>query len=124
TEEQKRIARRQFEEEEARIKNEKARKERENALIQIAIDTALAVTKSLPNFVLAGIVSAMGLAQAAFVASQPLPQFAEGHLAGTHEGKAMINDANRSDYKDRKSTRLNSSHVKISYAVFCLKKKI
>src|SRR5690606_24070446 len=28
------------------------------------------------------------------------------------------------DPKDRKSTRLNSSHVKISYAVFCLKKKI
>src|SRR5690606_41962992 len=26
--------------------------------------------------------------------------------------------------QDRKSTRLNSSHVKISYAVFCLKKKI
>src|SRR5690606_40119426 len=27
------------------------------------------------------------------------------------------------EYADRKSTRLNSSHVKISYAVFCLKKK-
>src|SRR5690606_40925538 len=27
-------------------------------------------------------------------------------------------------FLDRKSTRLNSSHVKISYAVFCLKKKI
>src|SRR5690606_13664925 len=27
------------------------------------------------------------------------------------------------DGEDRKSTRLNSSHVKISYAVFCLKKK-
>src|SRR5436309_7454065 len=27
------------------------------------------------------------------------------------------------DVLDRKSTRLNSSHVKISYAVFCLKKK-
>src|SRR5690606_41546736 len=26
-------------------------------------------------------------------------------------------------WTDRKSTRLNSSHVKISYAVFCLKKK-
>src|SRR5690625_6863954 len=26
-------------------------------------------------------------------------------------------------HKDRKSTRLNSSHVAISYAVFCLKKK-
>src|SRR5690606_25792601 len=29
----------------------------------------------------------------------------------------------RLDWLDRKSTRLNSSHVKISYAVFCLKKK-
>src|SRR6266700_222411 len=28
------------------------------------------------------------------------------------------------ELQDRKSTRLNSSHVKISYAVFCLKKKI
>src|SRR5690606_41611160 len=28
-----------------------------------------------------------------------------------------------SSKSDRKSTRLNSSHVKISYAVFCLKKK-
>src|SRR5438874_5986398 len=27
------------------------------------------------------------------------------------------------NYPDRKSTRLNSSHVEISYAVFCLKKK-
>src|SRR5690606_21337791 len=27
-------------------------------------------------------------------------------------------------FPDRKSTRLNSSHVKISYAVFCLKKKM
>src|SRR5690606_39454362 len=32
---------------------------------------------------------------------------------------ASLND----DKGDRKSTRLNSSHVKISYAVFCLKKK-
>src|SRR5690606_2665285 len=35
----------------------------------------------------------------------------------THVDQAM------QDLKDRKSTRLNSSHVKISYAVFCLKKK-
>src|SRR5690349_23606011 len=27
------------------------------------------------------------------------------------------------NFQDRKSTRLNSSHVEISYAVFCLKKK-
>src|SRR5690606_41235794 len=31
--------------------------------------------------------------------------------------------ARRAAAEDRKSTRLNSSHVKISYAVFCLKKK-
>src|SRR5690606_17213922 len=30
---------------------------------------------------------------------------------------------NNNKFTDRKSTRLNSSHVKISYAVFCLKKK-
>src|SRR5438874_12646223 len=30
----------------------------------------------------------------------------------------------KSSSGDRKSTRLNSSHVEISYAVFCLKKKI
>src|SRR3712207_8511614 len=29
----------------------------------------------------------------------------------------------RTDHQDRKSTRLNSSHANISYAVFCLKKK-
>src|SRR5690349_23114993 len=31
--------------------------------------------------------------------------------------------AGADDPRDRKSTRLNSSHVEISYAVFCLKKK-
>src|SRR5690606_40972150 len=33
------------------------------------------------------------------------------------------NGRDRGSPTDRKSTRLNSSHVKISYAVFCLKKK-
>src|SRR5690348_18097351 len=32
-------------------------------------------------------------------------------------------DAFADPFKDRKSTRLNSSHPSISYAVFCLKKK-
>src|SRR5690625_3982029 len=34
-----------------------------------------------------------------------------------------LHDVMRSWVLDRKSTRLNSSHVAISYAVFCLKKK-
>src|SRR5690348_17915794 len=35
----------------------------------------------------------------------------------------MINDISKDLDTDRKSTRLNSSHPSISYAVFCLKKK-
>src|SRR5690606_40056942 len=36
---------------------------------------------------------------------------------------ARVRDISEVLVEDRKSTRLNSSHVKISYAVFCLKKK-
>src|SRR5690606_11634156 len=39
-----------------------------------------------------------------------------------HEAKIALADQVH-EWQDRKSTRLNSSHVKISYAVFCLKKK-
>src|SRR5690349_21892148 len=35
----------------------------------------------------------------------------------------IVDARGRVRYQDRKSTRLNSSHVEISYAVFCLKKK-
>src|SRR5207249_11523672 len=37
--------------------------------------------------------------------------------------KAQKSTGSSNEPKDRKSTRLNSSHVSISYAVFCLKKK-
>src|SRR2546430_3747012 len=39
----------------------------------------------------------------------------------SHEGRRPF--LKRSRHQDRKSTRLNSSHSQISYAVFCLKKK-
>src|SRR3712207_8563618 len=44
----------------------------------------------------------------------------------THELEAALKEVNQeklSSDADRKSTRLNSSHANISYAVFCLKKK-
>src|SRR5690606_41515349 len=44
----------------------------------------------------------------------------KGDISKVYDG---TNRASVSVDKDRKSTRLNSSHVKISYAVFCLKKK-
>src|SRR5690554_7774897 len=46
-------------------------------------------------------------------AQQPAPARARGRVASA-----------RAETRDRKSTRLNSSHVRISYAVFCLKQKI
>src|SRR5438034_5759527 len=39
------------------------------------------------------------------------------------EGEILYEGRPFSDRRDRKSTRLNSSHTVISYAVFCLKKK-
>src|SRR5690606_40104834 len=44
-------------------------------------------------------------------------------LGGGACGGARQPGRDRRDREDRKSTRLNSSHVKISYAVLCLKKK-
>src|SRR2546430_13365651 len=48
----------------------------------------------------------------------PVPAF------GTHERSALPGGCRIGAARDRKSTRLNSSHSQISYAVFCLKKKI
>src|SRR5688572_32397456 len=42
-------------------------------------------------------------------------------VPGRHDGMAAF--PGRNGRTDRKSTRLNSSHSQISYAVFCLKKK-
>src|SRR3989442_11119768 len=44
-----------------------------------------------------------------------------GNLVSNPTGTAGV--GNEIPSEDRKSTRLNSSHVRISYAVFCLKKK-
>src|SRR3712207_8979655 len=38
-------------------------------------------------------------------------------------GTAVTDQESKGGHQDRKSTRLNSSHANISYAVFCLKKK-
>src|SRR5258708_20546080 len=48
--------------------------------------------------------------------------FAQGYVTvNTQDGRAVLVPAFRT-FRDRKSTRLNSSHQIISYAVFCLKK--
>src|SRR3712207_7564806 len=45
------------------------------------------------------------------------------HHGGTDSSAVEHEDRMLREIEDRKSTRLNSSHANISYAVFCLKKK-
>src|SRR5207244_12212012 len=54
------------------------------------------------------------------------PRVVREHLAVHTSGAAAVRvqPAHQKPARDRKSTRLNSSHQIISYAVFCLKKKI
>src|SRR3989442_11840002 len=60
-----------------------------------------------------------------------LPIYRGRHGRGHDRGRLRLLEARRArragrppeGARDRKSTRLNSSHVRISYAVFCLKKK-
>src|SRR3989449_8525405 len=48
---------------------------------------------------------------------------ADCSMPGLSSEQRLLTDRRVSDRRDRKSTRLNSSHGYISYAVFCLKKK-
>src|SRR3712207_8229853 len=50
---------------------------------------------------------------------RPLPRAGQPHVGRERRLRAD----RRPQVRDRKSTRLNSSHANISYAVFCLKKK-
>src|SRR2546430_11888837 len=53
----------------------------------------------------------------------PLPGMATVETKVPDAARAYLNERNCHGTRDRKSTRLNSSHSQISYAVFCLKKK-
>src|SRR5437870_12279146 len=58
------------------------------------------------------------------VCPRPDPSRSGHHRRGMHAGdiaRRLVEEFDGAG--DRKSTRLNSSHVAISYAVFCLKKK-
>src|SRR2546430_7687770 len=46
-----------------------------------------------------------------------------GNLLRPDQRRDIVQDEHDAFRRDRKSTRLNSSHSQISYAVFCLKKK-
>src|SRR5476651_2801102 len=53
----------------------------------------------------------------------PYTTLFRSHIQFLDRGAESNRHAHRVECEDRKSTRLNSSHANISYAVFCLKKK-
>src|SRR5258708_4786730 len=83
-----------------------------------------------------GVVEAVGSAVTLFKPGDEVYGFKDGRVAktyrGTYSGYAVLPESSlarkpaslsHEEAADRKSTRLNSSHQIISYAVFCLKKK-
>ena len=81
-------------------KQELARKQaiwdKATSIAQAGIATALAITNSLPTFVLAAIVGAMGAIQIATIAATPIPSYAEGTKNCAHPGgKALVGDAGK-----------------------------
>src|SRR5690606_42149745 len=64
-----------------------------------------------------------GLLGRAHRRSRPCRPRGGGGYRNAKGGSRDVVSIHRSRHADRKSTRLNSSHVKISYADFCLKKK-
>lgn len=76
------------------LETKQARWDKANSIIQAGIATALAVTKALPNLVLAALVGAMGAAQIAVIASMPIPKYARG--TDDHPGGlAIVGDGGR-----------------------------
>src|SRR5437899_10586739 len=98
-------------------------------------DTALAATKSEQSIVVAGgcfwgiqavFQHVKGVISATSGYSGGPAKAAEYELVSTGEtghAESVKITYDPSQITDRKSTRLNSSHLGISYAVFCLKKK-
>src|SRR2546430_10024943 len=90
-------------------------------LAVLALATA-ALAACEPNPSVTGPAAALQAARAADVSAAVSDPGAVYTLTNQVGGNAVAVFARGAD-GDRKSTRLNSSHSQISYAVFCLKKK-
>lgn len=70
------------------LQQKQAKWEKANAISQSVIATALAVSKALPNLVLAALVGTLGAAQLATIIAQPIPKYAKG--TDNHPGGLAI----------------------------------
>src|SRR5947199_4795404 len=85
----------------------------------------LSLHDALPILPSSPFAAGMGLSHLALIASTTVGNttFLYAANAGDPNGSISAFNVTPSGGLDRKSTRLNSSHLGISYAVFCLKKK-
>lgn len=78
------------------LAQKQARWDKATSIAQAGIATALAITKALPNFILAALVGVMGAVQIATIAATPIPSYAEGTKGSSHPGgKALVGDAGK-----------------------------
>lgn len=78
----------EVEKKKAELMTKQAKFEKAMNISQTIMATALAVTKSLPNIVLAALVGAMGAVQLATIIAQPIPKYAKG--TKDHKGGLAI----------------------------------
>lgn len=103
--------------EKARLKEEqkKAKFQKANALIQIAINTATAASETIVASPLTGgmpwlaFVIALGAIQAATVLAQPIPQYKGGLFNSPNDHIGMINDGGKKEYIERDGNILSTS---------------
>lgn len=86
----------ELEKKKAELQTKQAKFQKAMDIAQTIAATSLAVTKALPNFVLAALVAATGAVQLATIIAQPIPKYAHG--TDNHPGGlAIVGDGGRSE---------------------------
>lgn len=86
----------ELEKKKAALQEKQAKWNKANSIIQAGIFTALAITEALPNLVLAALIGAMGAAQVALIAAQPIPKYAKG-TKDHPGGLAIVGDGGKKE---------------------------
>lgn len=88
----------ELERKKVQLQQKQAKWDKATSIAQASISTALAITRALPNFMLAGIVAAMGAVQVATIAATPIPAYKEGTKNGGHVGGlAIVGDGGKQE---------------------------
>lgn len=92
---------------EKKIKTDQAKKQKQASFIESVINTAVAVTKALPNPALAIAAGISGAIQSALIQAQPLPVFERGGLIGgrSHKMGGTIIEAEKDEIILNKNVR-------------------